>query len=484
MFLYGFSRHWMVGVQLEEKNEDLDDWTSYSSAQYGTGVNAWDAQESEHEALDFEDLDYIEDNYEISPAPSHSGQSYLVKLGCCDFCLGRIGGVSLVNKTLKDAGSQIRKEISKSDQTLKEIKVEYCPLCEDLFSEIELITSRLISALSEYEFSRLQLGFQLPNDLIESEEQIRNSYGARKSYNLKQSLSSEISMRLRMLIDGVEIVNEHPEILVLVDCLTLSFKIECRSLYLYTRYCKFERGLPQTHWNCRTCKGRGCEKCDHTGLQYLESVQSLIADPLLDIFSADSHSTHSMGREDIDVRCLGNGRPTVIELKNPRKRNADLESLTKLINKNASGKVEIKPLRVSNKSEVVRVKDAAADKSYHICFKLIKKLDEEDNEIDFCLTDDEIISKISQLNGVELNQRTPKRVSHRRADKIRKRKIIELSDVIVNGEFVEFKLKAQSGTYIKEMVTSDHGRTIPSVAELLDLDCQVEWLDVLDIHSD
>ena len=198
---------------------------------------------------------------------------------------------------------------------------------------------------------------------------------------------------------------------------------------------------------------------------------------------AESHSTHSMGREDIDVRCLGNGRPTVIELKNPKKRNAELEKLTNLVNKSADGRVEIKKLRISNKSEVVRVKDAAADKSYHICFK-ISNLDQDGNELEIPLTDDEIISRISKLNGVELNQRTPKRVSHRRADKIRKRKIIDLFEIKVDGNSVQFKLRAQSGTYIKEMVTSDSGRTTPSVAELLDLKCEVEWLDVIDIHSD
>jgi len=171
-------------------------------------------------------------------------------------------------------------------------------------------------------------------------------------------------------------------------------------------------------------------------------------------------------------------------LKSPKRRITDLDKLTKLVNKSASGKVEIKPLRNSNKSEVVRVKDAAADKSYHICFKLIKERDDEDNEIEISLSDEEIITKISELNGVELNQRTPKRVSHRRADKVRKRKIIELYGVEVKDELVEFKLRAQSGTYIKEMVTSDSGRTVPSVAGLLNLKCEVEWLDVLDIHSD
>ncbi len=468
---------------MNKNDDDDDDWTNYSSAQYGSEFNSWEEDQFNQEKIDVESLDYIEENYEISPAPSISGQSHLIKLGCCDYCLGRLGGESLVNKSIKKVGEEIREKIFQSYKIKKVDEIEYCPTCEDLFSDIDIISSRIISNLIGYEFSRLQLGFQLPGDLISSEEQIRKSFGARNSLNLKQSLSSEISMKLRMLIDEVAIINENPEILVLIDCLTLSVKIDCRSLYLYTRYCKSERGLPQTHWTCRTCKGRGCEKCDNSGLQYPESVQSLIADPLLDIFSADSHSTHSMGREDIDVRCLGDGRPTVIELKNPKKRNADLEELTKLVNKKASGRIEIKPLRISNKSEVVRVKDTAADKSYHICFRLIKQIDEDENEVKFKLNNDEIISKISELNGVELSQRTPKRVSHRRADKIRKRKVIELYDIKIEGELIEFKLKAQSGTYIKEMVTSDGGRTSPSVAGLLDVECQVEWLDVLDIHS-
>ena len=63
-------------------------------------------------------------------------------------------------------------------------------------------------------------------------------------------------------------------------------------------------------------------------------------------------------------------------------------------------------------------------------------------------------------------------------------RIIDLFKIKVDDNSVQFKLRAQSGTYIKEMVTSDNGRTTPSVAELLDLKCEVEWLDVIDIHSD
>ena len=120
------------------------------------------------------------------------------------------------------------------------------------------------------------------------------------------------------------------------------------------------RGIPQTKWPCRACKGRGCEKCDHTGLQYKSSVQGLIGDPLLGIFGSEEH-VHGMGREDIDVRCLGRGRPFVIEMKKPIKRDIDSNMILEAINSSAEGRIEVSDIRPSNRSEVVRVKDTPAE---------------------------------------------------------------------------------------------------------------------------
>ena len=97
--------------------------------------------------------------------------------------------------------------------------------------------------------------------------------------------------------------------------LTLTVELDIRSHYFYGRYRKLERGIPQTKWPCRSCKGRGCERCDYTGLQYKSSVQGLIGDPLLELFGSKEHAFHGMGREDIDVRCMGRGRPFVMEMK-------------------------------------------------------------------------------------------------------------------------------------------------------------------------
>lgn len=49
-----------------------------------------------------------------------------------------------------------------------------------------------------------------------------------------------------------------------------------------------------------------------------KSVEELICIPAKEMFKADQYRFSSAGREDIDVRMLGNGRPFSIELLNPK----------------------------------------------------------------------------------------------------------------------------------------------------------------------
>jgi len=52
---------------------------------------------------------------------------------------------------------------------------------------------------------------------------------------------------------------------------------------------------------------------------YETSVQEEIAKPILPYFRPKDYKFHSGGREDIDVRMLGDGRPFVLELISPRR---------------------------------------------------------------------------------------------------------------------------------------------------------------------
>jgi tRNA pseudouridine synthase 10 len=60
----------------------------------------------------------------------------------------------------------------------------------------------------------------------------------------------------------------------------------------------------------------------------------------------------------------------------------------------------------------------------------------------------------------------------------------ELEDWSEDVKTASFKIKAESGTYIKELVTGDDGRTKPSISDVLKMKCIVVSLDVMQVHDD
>jgi len=555
---------------LKDTPDEDEDWMSYANAGFGsTDYSLWDDAGEDAEIVaepDWEDEDLQLDTgeEEIPAAPKPAGLKHLVRIGTCNHCLGRVGGKKRFGQSTYESGVEIRAQVVETDSTMASARESnsLCPFCENLFEEAPLLAELIKEEIGERECSRLQLGARIPKDQTEAEDHLRKRFGAGGSTPLKSSLVEEVARQLSDLGDGQNLVIDKPEILALIDVLTLTVELDIRSHYFYGRYRKLERGIPQTKWPCRACKGRGCQKCDQTGLQYKSSVQGLIGDPLLEMFGSEEHAFHGMGREDIDVRCLGRGRPFVMEMKKPIKRNIDAEVILEAINSSANGSIEVSDIRPSNRSEVVRVKDTPAEKSYTIRYKIEpitesefdtltqvmevpannqdrnrrrknhhrRKRPEPEPEaevdysgmkkaelVDLCVekglaksgTKDVLIERLSSfteatlplpdtdyvmeimtnLQGCTLAQRTPERVAHRRADKIRKRKVLETSnpsiEVDEHGNMVaEFSLRCESGTYVKETVHGDSGRTQPSIASLIKAKCTVEWLDVADIHAD
>jgi tRNA pseudouridine synthase 10 len=566
----------------DSKPEDDEDWMKYANSGFGsTDYSLWDdVEEPENEPEQLDEPEQLESHTEEIPrAPSPAGLKHLVRMGTCDSCLGRLGGKRSFQQTNESSGIQIRDSISEGNQRLLKIREEIplCPFCENLFEEADLLADVIADALQGYAIEKLQIGARFPKDQVEGEEALRKRFAAGGSDALKPSLVGLISGKLSERLSEVSIVNDKPDILALIDVLTLTVTLDVRSAYIYGRYKKHERGIPQTRWPCRACKGRGCEKCNQTGQQYPSSVQDLIGNPLIEFFEGREHAFHGMGREDIDVRCLGRGRPFVLEIKEPKRWNIDYDTAMKEINERANGSIEITDVRRSNRSEVVRVKDTPAEKSYTIRFviepltqpeldvltapldltkedvqqrgrgrrKHRRRGDRKDNpkkpleRVEVSILDESELKKlkkaelvelctergcsekgvkadlianllatnpepvetlplpdeatilgiIEKLEGVNLAQRTPERVAHRRADLVRRRKVIETRDASVESDdtgviAVEFTLRCESGTYVKETVHGDDGRTQPSIASLIKAKCTVEWLDVGDIHAD
>jgi len=140
-------------------------------------------------------------------------------------------------------------------------------------------------------------------------------------------------------------------------------------------------------------------------------------------------------------------------------------------NKGATGRVELLDVAPTDAADVVRVKEALPMKSYRVGVAGIVALANLNEALTFA-------------TSRAIAQRTPTRVAHRRADRVRTRRIVSASIVeAAEGRFT-LDLRAEAGTYIKEWVEGDDGRTDPSLSGLLGAPLTVEFLDVLDIHDE
>jgi tRNA pseudouridine synthase 10 len=123
-------------------------------------------------------------------------------------------------------------------------------------------------------------------------------------------------------------------------------------VFVEGRYRKLSRDLPQTVFFCPDCKGhprrrKGCERCEGFGKLTRDSVQELVGWVLGSALKTRKNKFHGAGREDVNVRMLGAGRPFVMEFQNPKERSVDLAELEAEINRRKEGRLEVQGLHYS-----------------------------------------------------------------------------------------------------------------------------------------
>ena len=82
---------------------------------------------------------------------------------------------------------------------------------------------------------------------------------------------------------------------------------------------------------------------------------------------------------------------------------------------------------------------------------------------------------------MKIIQKTPFRVLHWRTLMDRDKIIFKLEVKKINEHFLILDVLASAGTYIKEFVHSDLGRTNPSIKSILNSNCDILQLDVRDL---
>ncbi|MFV2016768.1 MAG: tRNA pseudouridine(54/55) synthase Pus10, partial [Candidatus Heimdallarchaeota archaeon] len=165
----------------------------------------------------------------------------------------------------------------------------------------------------------------------------------------------------------------------------------------------------------------------------------------------------------------------VLELKQPLIRDIELNKLRDEVNQ--SEIVQITNLSFTHKSTVIMLKNSSphSRKEYRATIQLSHELDPEN------------LAKLRKLGEepIVLQQQTPIRVSHRRADKIREKTIYLFDIVEVNSDLntITLLIEAQGGAYIKEFISGDDGRTKPSISKFLKQPVECVALDVIKVDD-
>ncbi|MCX8175914.1 MAG: tRNA pseudouridine(54/55) synthase Pus10 [Candidatus Bathyarchaeota archaeon] len=378
-------------------------------------------------------------------------------------------GIEILRKIALNGMSLAAKNtLKKLGYTLKENKSS-CLICRGKFQELNLIAEKCLKKAGDYEFNNFLVGVEIPKDIIEAEDSLRARYKISWGETIKSEFTREAG-KILSKNTGKSVEYKKPDIVILFNPFSEEVKVQVNPLFVGGRYKKLVRGIPQSRWICKKCRGRGCKRCNWKGKMYEESVQEIIEKPILNETLGENTKFHASGREDVDALVLGNGRPFVIEVKNPRRRNINLKKIEDEVNK--TNKVEVKDLYFADREMVRKIKLLEHAK------KLYEAIVEAENGE---ITDEELKVLREKFKDVEVHQQTPKRVMHRRTDKVRVKRVYSVEADKLTPKKLKLKIECQGGLYIKELVDGDEGRTKPSISEILGKKLKCLELSVLDI---
>mgnify|MGYP006282248279 FL=1 len=384
---------------------------------------------------------------------------------------------AIAKHTLYPPAKQLLKDYN-IDHDLPDDKEQQCFLCNGIFININEMIDRILETMAEYEFETFLIGTSLDPRLQDREDEFRAKYNISTGEAFKKNLNRVIGLKLDKVWKTKEVDFLRPDINLIIDLKPNRYKFQIQSnpLCVRGRYRKYERGIPQTHWPHRACRGKGCEDCNFTGKQYPTSVEEIIEPYILEASRGEKAVFHGAGREDIDAKCLGTGRPFVLEIKQPVKRYLDFEKIEKKIKKEQGQRVDAINLRRVDRDGIQKVKSVG--EKTRKTYRAKVESEEAISSVDF----NKLIPKLDEkLVNNTIMQRTPLRVVHRRADKTRKKRVYSFDAEWIDETHFEFTIEAMGGTYIKELISGDKNRTSPSISGFFNIPMVCTELDVMAI---
>ncbi len=338
-----------------------------------------------------------------------------------------------------------------------EVSIERCFICKNTLSRelYESIARRVIEVLRRYGAKSFIIGVLLDPEVKDSEIEVLSTVGFKYSESIRNEVKREVGKLVRDLGSFTPDFT-NPDLTAVVS-LTGDVIAIVNPVYICGVYWKRGRNISQSTW--------------HSGgvRKYPYSIEEFFNERLKELFAAERIVIHVSGREDVDARMLGTGRPLVIEVKNPLKRSASLNELNEALRGTT---VEALLHEKTSRKAVKLLKEGLAKKC-----KIYKAL----VLCDRLLTDESLRELNEFFTDVTVSQLTPSRILGRKRERLRRRKVYEVRARLISGRIYEALIKAEGGLYVKELISGDRGRTNPSFTSLLNAPNTCIELDVIGV---
>ncbi len=344
----------------------------------------------------------------------------------------------------------------------EELIVDECIICGNRLDEfISQAAETGVKLLKSHEIERFVVGVRIPRSILEREDKLKRKYSLEYGESIKSEIRREVGKLIQSLSRGEMRADfEEPEATLLIEYPSGAMWLQVNSILYRGRYWKKGRLISQAYWPTPS------------GPKYYSIEEALWG--LLRLHGGDHLVLHAAGREDVDARMLGTGRPMIVEIKSPRKRRIPLEEAQRAANANSS-LVEVELEGYASRKDIQLYKEGVAR-----TVKVYKALVLLDSPI----SREKLEFLEREFRDRTILQRTPKRVLHRRPDILRRRKVHSVSCHQLARNIIECVVEGEGGLYIKELVSCDGGRTTPCFGEVLGVNAVCVELDVIGVSHD
>ncbi|PIV68268.1 MAG: hypothetical protein COS07_04575, partial [Candidatus Aenigmarchaeota archaeon CG01_land_8_20_14_3_00_37_9] len=237
----------------------------------------------------------------------------------CDHCLGRVSANLLSGLTNEERGRILRQYLAMEIDSGEELEVETsnfhgikfhnaklkpkkpgkCSICGDIFPELKKKAKLIAKEMEKYEYKTFLIGCMPTAALLEKEQGFWSKVGIEWCEPIKSEINRVLGKEVEK-ITGKSMDRLNPDINAIYDLKKDGVELIVRSVFIYGKYQKLVRNMPQTTWKTRI---------------YPVSVQDIIAKPFMKQTRAEVHRLHGCVGPNTQILTKNGFYRTISDLK-------------------------------------------------------------------------------------------------------------------------------------------------------------------------